>query len=308
MRWDCAWGPLVTLLVALSAPRGRSTGPAQLGKSQDGSPSQSARDRFGDWRDMVSWPRVWWTEEDFFVALRAPGGMPDVSVTLVARDESLARLSVRTAELGWCGWSGERDTLDLGRLSAGHHALVFDLTLRRASNVAIVLGRSEATLDVVVTSDLESFLPADRSALAAEAVRASLSLEFSADSNSLGGATLSLEPTDRFDARLGQLTAGMELTIEHDGVVVERRSIGEWHRPPSLGARPHDARKSGASLWLRSLTRDASARGRWRVHVVGRPSAALADRFARSWWDGSFTLSLDELISHGEERARRSRR
>ncbi len=224
-------------------------------------------------------------------------------------------------------------------LSEGHHLLAFDATIRQRSADdyvrflgaprhlerlralrnddpidADVLWSGELNLEVTVTRDLASFLRTDRSAMAAEAVRSCLSVSFSSPSPEQGGgatALVVLDPLDGFRAELEFTDVWAEVEVIRSGVVMQRSSVADGFGArfyPTTCDRDVGARTTGATI-LNSIPSnlefDVAARRGWSLRFQGRPLAALMDPWATAWWDGSFTISLDELIAHGETRARR---
>lgn len=264
------------------------------------------------WRRMlirseaVSWRRSWWSELDFAFRLQAPGWLDGLRLRMTPRAEGLPAAHVELpdplASESGCGMgpplsiSSSRRSGNVGWLSAGTHALAYNVTIERRSDRR-VLWSGEIVLDVEVVDEPALASHADRSVGTSRLVRDSLRVEFD-DASRERRPLLVLRPTDELDASSEAVLLDLSVDVLHDGDVVDhfelREQLTSGSRTRGSPAKIGAARRLDPIPSAAECDPDAS-RG-WAVQMTGRAEAALREPRAVSWWDGNVTISLDDLL------------
>lgn len=295
--------------------------------------SAGARPTDDEWRTallragVVRWRHECWTKHPFYdYYLHLPAWLPGCTITMTPQDERVQGSAVGFScnPDVWCRYAQE--------LPEGQHKFEFDITIAerpkdpawwcegssdvlprlgggsgRGAFDGSVLWSGTLALDVRVSSDVESVVRAVRSASVADAVRASLCVSIWTDAPGAQRETLVqtyLAPLARIRPELKRVVVALDVEVLHCGQVVERAPASAAILP--IGRRDCDRdleARNEPSATLKSipteLETNLAARRDWSLRFTGAPWDALYESWAEAWWDGSFTISLDELIENG---------
>jgi hypothetical protein len=263
----------------------------------------------------------WPVSEPFAVSMRYPGWLVNTAIRLVPREAGL-----QPAEVGWlnghpsCGtyaMQTKRAWLyqELGALPPGPRRLAFDLALERgrpyrrsssrpAGESEPPVGpffRGEIAFDVEIVPTIDQAIPPRSGPELDAAVRSTLSLAF--DDWSSGRTALLVADPDIGNPLLSRL--GLSLTIDilqGEQFVESAVLVPSSYDFLASGISVHDAPEQPfAWTTLRkfpvALEHDAEGRASWSVRVCGTSEHVLALWPAASYWNGTLTVSIDELIT-----------